>query len=351
MRTRIPGRSEALPTIVAAMIMRMYWGLSLDFQYPLNAAWMCPLVGLAIYLPFAFALRQASLIGDSSPWENLAARVPAPIMGLTAAGFAALLIYDAAAAAGLTAISSNILALDDVSPLLLLIPLALVVFCAVRTGACALGDSARLWLRMLPLFSVIILLVQLGNYKLGWITPILGGGIADILSGGIYCAGCMALTSLLWLLALPDRHKGGLLPWAALAAVVTSAVMFSQQMLIPTMTKTDFTIAARIDLILNNGRMTLSPQIVLDVLWFGNMLHLISAEAVAAAEYLRTILPKIPIAPLAAACALAVCGVSAASGAWVESDPLIVLNLFVVLGAALALLLLTALLGKRGVRA
>lgn len=348
MRTRAPGRSEALPMIGVAMVMRMYWGLSLDFCHPMNAAWMCPLLGFAIYLPFAFALRQAALLGEASPWENLTKRAPAPVAAVIAAIFALLLLCDASASAGLTALSSNILALDDVSPRLLLLPLALVILCAVWLGAPALGNSARLWLRVLPLFVIVILLVQLGNYKLGWLTPILGGGVAAILGGGIYCAGCMALLSLPWLLAVPDRRKGGLTLCAALSAALTAPLLLTQQLLIPAAVKTDFTTAARIDLILNNGRMTLSPQIILDVLWFGNMLYLISTEAVTAAELLRSVAPKLPLWTLAAGCALAVAGISALNGEQVQANPLMALNRFAALGAALALLMLIPLLRKGG---
>ena len=348
MRTRTPGRSAAIPLITTAMIMRMYWGLSLDFPFPLNASWLCPLVGLIIYLPFAFALRQTAMLGNSSPWENLSRRAPAPIMYAIGAGFALVLIYDAAATVHLTALSSNVLALNDVSPLLLILPLALVILCAVRLGADALGNSARLWLRVLPVFLVVILLVQFPNYRPGWITPILGGGAASILSGGVYCAGCMVLLSLPWLLALPDRYGGKLLPWAALSAVAAALLMLSQQLLIPTMTGTELNVAARIDLILNNGRMTLSPQIILDVLWFGNMLYLISLEAVTAAEFLRAILPKLPIWLLAAAVALAVGIAAVKNGAWLKANAAVVCNLFAIIGAALALILLIAIFRKRG---
>ena len=348
MRTRTTGRGAAIPLIATAMIMRMYWGLSLDFPYPLNAAWLCPLVGLVIYLPFAFALRQTAVMGNSSPWENLSHRAPDAAMNVVAVGFALLLIYDAAATVQLTALSSNVLALNDVSPTLLILPLALVILCMVRLGADALGNSARLWLRVLPVFLIVILLVQYRNYRFGWITPILGGGTASILSGGVYCAGCMVLLSLPWLLALPDRYGGRLLPWVALSAVAAALLMLSQQLLIPAMTGVELNTSARIDLILNNGRMTLSPQIILDVLWFGNMLYLISAEAVTAAEFLRTIQPKTPIWPLAAAVALIVGFAAAKGGVWLRANPTFVCNLFAIIGAALALLLLLAIFRKRG---
>ena len=348
MRTRTPGRSAALPLIATAMIMRMYWGLSLNFPYPLNAIWLCPILGLIIYLPFALALRQAVMLGNSSPWENLAHRAPRPVILAAAILFALMLAYDAATAVRLTALSSNVLALNDVSPLLLILPLALVIFCAVKLGMDAMGNSARIWMRVLPIFLIVILIVQSKSYCFGWIAPILGGGLPSILSGGVYCAGCMVLLSLPWLLALPDRHRGGMLPYAALSAGAAALLMLSQQLLIPAMTGVELNTAARIDLILNNGRMTLSPQIILDVLWFGNMLYLISAEAVTAAEFLRMILPKIPIPALAAIAALAIGAAAVWNGALLRANAAVVCNLFALIGAALALLLLTAILGKRG---
>ena len=348
MRTRTPGRSAAIPLIVTAMIMRIYWGLSLDFPYPFNAVWLCPIVGLIIYLPFAFALRQVAALGNSSPWENLSRRAPGPVMCVAAAGFALLLVYDAASAVHLMALSSNVLALNDVSPPLLILPLALVILCVVKLGADAMGNSARLWLRGLLVFIIVILIVQFKNYRIGWITPILGGGTASILSGGVYCAGCMALLSLPWFIALPDRHHGGLLPCVAVSAVAAALLMFTQQLLIPVMMGTPLNTAARIDLILNNGRMTLSPQIIVDVLWFGNMLYLISAESVAAAEYVRMILPKAPILPLAALTALAVGAAATQNAAWLGANAAVMCNLFAIIGAVFALMLLIAIFRRRG---
>ena len=351
MKTRTPGRSAALPLIGTAMTMRIYWGLSLDFPYPLNAAWLCPLVGLLIYLPFAFALRQASALGNSSVWDNLSNRAPKPIMGVAAAGFSLILIYDAAASVQLMALSSNVLALNDVSPIMLVFPLALVILCAVKLGADAVGNSARLWLRVLPVFLFVILIVQSKSYNFGWITPVLGGGAASILSGGIYSAGCMAMLSLIWFPALPDRRSGGLLPCAALSAVAASLLMLTQRLLIPVMMGVPLNTAARIDLILNNGRMTLSPQIIVDVLWFGNMLYLISAEAVAAAEFARTLLPKVPIWLLGVGAALIIGAAAVQNGAWLQVNADVMSSVFAAVGAVLALLLLFAIFRKRGANA
>ena len=94
--------------------------------------------------------------------------------------------------------------------------------------------------------------------------------------------------------------------------------------------------------------MTLSPQILIDVLWFGNMLYLISAESIAAAEYLRALLPKLPVWALAAGVALLTGAAAAQNGAWLRANPTVICNLFAIIGAALALLMLTAIIRKRG---
>ena len=52
--------------------------------------------------------------------------------------------------------------------------------------------------------------------------------------------------------------------------------------------------------------------------------------------------------PLGAACALAIGVVSAVSGEWTGANLMLTLNLYAILGAALAGLLLVALLGRRG---
>lgn len=284
--THLPGRSAAAALVAAGLGMRLFWGLAVDFPFAMNASWICPIIGLLIFLPLGFAINQSSKIGPGGVWTNLTGHLPTfiirPIEGL----LALLLIYDAAVNVRLLASSSNLIALNDVTVHILIFPLVLVICIVALLGADAAGHSARIWLKLLPLFFIILLIVQAKAYRIGWITPILGGGVSSIISGSIYCAGCLALASLAWIIAVPDRDKKGIYFCTCVPCLVVSVLIFVQHVSFPAMINIPLTRAARIELILSNGRMSLSPQLLLDILWFGGLLQLISADVVTAAAYL-----------------------------------------------------------------
>ena len=272
--------------IVVALSTRMFWGLSLDISCAVNAAWMCPILGFLLYLPFAFAVSRADALGNASPIDNLKPHVPRGLFAAISALFALLLMWDGAAAVRLAASSSNAIALSDVPVPVLALPLSIVAGTVVLLGAQAEGNSARIWLKLVPLLLIIIFLVQFKSYNIGWLAPILGDGPSGIIDGGIYCAGAMALLSLPWLISVPDRNDRGVLRYVAFAALATSVMLVSEQMLCPVQLKSALTRSARMELVLSNGRLMLSPQLVVNVLWYGSLLHLISAQASVAAIYL-----------------------------------------------------------------
>lgn len=284
--TKLHGRSAASALIAAGLGMRMFWGLAVDYPLAMNASWICPILGLLVFLPLGFAIEQASKTGSGSVWDNLTDNLPTFIVRPLEGILALLLMYDTAVNVRLLASSSNLIALNDVTVHILIFPLALAICIVVLLGGDAAGHSARIWLKILPLFLLILLIVQAKAYRIGWITPILGGGAASIIQGSIYCAGCFALASLTWIIAIPDRCKRGILLYTCIPGLVVSALMVIQHMSFPAMINIPFTRAARIELVLSNGRMSLSPQLLLDILWFGGLLQLISAEAVTAAAYL-----------------------------------------------------------------
>jgi len=292
--TYLPGRSAAAALFVIAAGMRMFWGMAVDYPFAMNAAWTCPLLGLLIFLPIGFALNQASKIGSKSIWGNLTSGLPSWLARILEIILAMMLIYDAAVVVRLLASSANLIALNNVTVHLLILPLALVVAFVIHLGGDAAGNSARIWLKILPVFGIILFIVQFRSFRIGWITPVFGGGLNSIINGSIYCAGCLALNSLTWMIAVPDRNKRGILVYAAVTSIAVALLMLMQHMSFPALINIPFTRAARIELILSNGRMSLSPQLLLDVIWFGNLLQLISAEVVTAASYLLAPCKRIP---------------------------------------------------------
>lgn len=292
--TYLPGRSAAAALVAAAIGMRMFWGLAVDFPFAMNASWLCPLLGLMIYLPLGFAVHQAGKAGPGSVWENVTRGLPSPITRIGEAFLALVLIYDASVVVRLLASSANLVALNNVTVHILIFPLSLVIIAVILFGGDAAGYCARLWLKVLPLFALILFFVQVKGYRIGWLTPLLGGGLSSIIQGGVYCAGCYSLASLSWIIAVPDRNKRSILFYTAVTGGVVTLLMLALHMSFPAMINIPFTRAARIELILSNGRMSLSPQLVLDILWFGGLLQLISAEVVTAATYLHCVVKKLP---------------------------------------------------------
>lgn len=297
--TYILGRGAASSLLTAALSMRLFVEMTVDFPRALNSSWLCPIVGFLIYLPLAFCIMQASKLNSGSSWENITNGLPKGFVFAAEFMFALFLLLDASSSVRLTASSSNLIALKDITVHLLIVPLAFVVAAVVIMGGDAAGNSARIWLKCLPILLIIMVVVQVRGYRPGWINPLLGSGIGEILEGGIRCAGDMALLSLMWMIALPDRHKGGIMRYCAVSAAAASILLLLQSMSHPAMIGLQLTQAARIELLLSNGRMTLSPQLLLDVLWYGGLLYLIAAEAVCAACFLHRCFPRVSIKVIA----------------------------------------------------
>lgn len=292
--TYLPGRSAAAAMVAVSIGMRMFWGLAVDSPFAMNASWICPLFGFLVFMPLGFAINQAAKLGQGSIWDNLTNHSPAVIAHILELFLTLLLIYDGAVVVRMLASSSNLIALNDITVHILVFPLTLVVAAVIWLGGSAAGNSARIWLKILPLFAVIILAVQYKAFRPGWLTPAFGGGLNSIIDGSIYCAGCLALASLSWIVAVPDRNKHGIFPYTFFPCIAVALLMAAQHMSFPAMINIPFTRAARIELILSNGRMSLSPQLILDILWFGSLLHLISSEVSTAAAYLYSFSSKLP---------------------------------------------------------
>lgn len=342
------GRAAAAVMLSAALAVRLFIGMAVDHPVALNAAWMCPLIGFLIYLPLGLAIGQCDRLGNAGTWENVRRALPSFAAKILEGIFALMLAYDAASSIRLTASSSNIIALGDVSVHLLIVPLMIVTAAVVWMGGDALGDAARIALRILPLFALIVLLVQIAGYRFGWLMPLLGGGFGGIIEGSIYCAGCMALMSLIWLPAIPDRHRNGMVRYVFIPAAAISILLATQQMSYPVMPHAEFTQAARIEMVLSNGRMSLYPQFILNILWYGGLLVLLAAEAVGAAAYIHRMIPGMKTWLLAIAIAAAVSAAAIYNPSWLKKSTEFTGLLFPFIGGLFALPLIEKVFSFRG---
>lgn len=291
--TAIHGRSEAVSMLIAAGIMRLFTGFSVEYCAAGNAAWLNAAAGIILLVPFGLGLYFASRAGNDSTWNNFLRGCPKWLGAAFSFICILLLSIDCAAILRLTAVTANITAHNDVPLFLLLIPLIIVLFLIGVFGSAAEGNSARIWLHILPLFILIIAAVQFKNYEPDWLNPILGNGLPYIADGGLTSAGWLALIALSWIIALPDRNKSNITVVLAAVSAISCVLLAAGQMLVPVLSGTTLTETARIKLFLSNGRIALSIQLILLIVWYGNMLHLMSAEAVTAVCFLRTAIPAL----------------------------------------------------------
>lgn len=343
-----PGRSSAGALLMAAAMMRMFWGLSVDYPVALNATWICPLLGFVISLPLILSISVTSKMAAHGSWQNLTNQLPVSMRMLPGVLFALILLYDAAVTARLTASSSNIIALGDVTVHYLILPLAFVICALVLMGPDAAGHSARIALRILPLFGLILLAVQLKHYRFAWLTPVLGNGVKSILAGAVYCAGSLALVSLIWLCALPDRNSHSICRDLFAACLTVSFAFVCLHMSYPVMPDSDSTRAARIELILSNGRMSLSPHLLLNILWYGGLLYLLAADVLGAASYLHDLLPHLPLWVLAAVITLILSVTAVFNPLWLQNSQKFTQLYFPIIGTIVAICMLAQFIRKRG---
>ena len=292
MKSVLPGRGAAASMMYIACTARVFWGVAVDYTDAMNASWIAALAALVLILPLSFAVRQAAELSSASPWENMARGVPKIIANVFSALFIAVLIFDCAVNMRLLASTANIMALSDIPIAALMLPIALLIAYSVKCGASGVGYSARIYLLCMPLLLIVVFIVEFKAYRIGWLFPILGGGARAIANTAQVCAGWGALICLTSMVSLPDRKRHVLMRAILLAMITAAILLLALRMLYPSLTGAQITRATRADMIFSNGRVALSLQMILTILWYGSILYLLSAEAVTAACYVKIALPK-----------------------------------------------------------
>ena len=286
------GRSAAAPMITVAIAIRLIWGLSLSHIKAYNALWMCPLIGIILFLPVGFAIKLLSGQPTGCAFNAAFLRDKKLTRYIVAFGISLLLVFDASASMHLLSNTADVMALGEAPVWLLALPLALLIFVCNLLGMEAEGRSSRIWIKiMLPMLAVTAF-VQFKNYRPEWLTPLFGGGLKSIFSGGIYSAGCISLLALPWMICVEDTNHSSIIPCAVRGALAASAVLLLLGMLTPSLVKTSHSRTARIEILLGNGRVHLMLQLIMVVLWFANLLHLLNAESTAATAFIRKTMPE-----------------------------------------------------------
>ena len=297
MRLRIP-LSAARAATLAAVVARVFLGLSLQAPDAHNGAWLAALVGGLLALPLVNLM-------------ELMRRRSHPML------CAALLLSTAADAAGVlsdTVRSAGYLALNRVAGPWLLLPVCAAVLWSIAKNGDSVGYAAMAFARLFPLLLMPVALLQLPHYRPAWLLPLLGDGWRGILEDGVRVAGWIASACAVLMVSGDDdgTKKPRRTPSAMLAAgiAVAALLIVLRLMMTPTQLQRDGW-SNRLDALLTNGRAPLYLQLPMIALWYAGMLHLLACEGFACAALLQGLFPRLG----GMACAVAaVAAVALASG-------------------------------------
>jgi len=133
-------------------------------------------------------------------------------------------------------------------------------------------------------FIALVVALQLGYFRLGWLSPILGFGMRGLWIGSLRAAGFF---SILYVSAIAATRSSDL-PGAksivlsvSMSALAASALIVFCLMLAPTLIGAGMSQAQRLDNFLSNGRVALYLQLPMTVIWFIALLYLVSFECIA----------------------------------------------------------------------
>lgn len=266
-----------------AVIARVVCGVIIDMPELMNAGWLTVLLGGLLAPPAAFAVSQLRRTG-SNPSK------------LLCVFFCIIAICDAATVASSIADSASYMALNTSPAVYLLLPqLALCLFC-LRLNGDALGTSAGIWNRILPWILLVVILLQAKDYRPEWLTPVLGPGLPEIVTGSLRAAGWFILPTALYLIAEPGiggksvpltpmKTLGVCTLFAAFICLITSMTMPA----IPD--KNLFSRSFRLDALLSNGRTGLAQQLPIISLWYLGLFYSLLFDMFTAAAMLQALRP------------------------------------------------------------
>ena len=287
--------SGAASAFSAAAVARTFCALTLDEPLLPGGRWLAALLGGVLAAPVVLGIARAK-------GRGLAGAILMPLGALEAAQAARTLAHGA-----------SFLAFDRVPTALLMLPLFLAALRCLWPGGTALGAASRVWLKLLPLFLVPILALQLPHLEPDWLFPLLGSGPRSILGGAIRAAGGFAMLSGLWLVAEDGDGPPHPLRCLAFSALLAAALLAAQEMMAPVMISADSSRVFLLDALLTNGRAPLILQLPMVIVWFIAMLNLLAVQCFLSAALASRLAARanpriVGIAVVAVVAALALAG-------------------------------------------
>lgn len=269
-----------------AVTARVVYGVLIDMPQLFNAGWLCVLVGGALALPIWFAVSQIRKHDINRTSISFRA---------VCAVFFLLCVYDAGILATSVSESASYMALNSTASIYLTLPLLLLCLFCLRFNGNALGSSAGVWNRILPCILVIIILLQLGDYKPEWLTPVLGPGVKELFKSAVKVAGWFTLPVPLLLLTDSDERnpkKASLAYSLCLSAATAALICIAFSMMVPAIPEEKlFVRSFRLETLLSNGRSGLAMQFPAIAIWYLGLFYALLTDVFAGSILLQHAFP------------------------------------------------------------
>ncbi len=257
--------------------------------------------------------------------------------GFIGALFFLILTYDAAAVLRLMSSSAKYVAMPEGNNALIMAVTAVCAVIAAGMGTEAAANAALLWKKAAWVLIVLLLVVQIRQFRAAWLMPILGAGTAVIAEEVIPPAGMFSFAAAGWLLMSPehDKHGTALFRTVIRSGLTAAGLAAAFCMLVPGMIDEMPMRSFRLGRLLANDRAGLSLEMPYVILLYGGMLTMLVFEISASAKALQIIFPKIKSTWCVYAVGALAYGCAAAG--WVERETVRMLSqwYYPLIGAAM----------------
>lgn len=269
------------PLVVIAITARVFYLIAIDYPAIKNAGWIAPLLGGVIAFPILFGARYL-LKAHGYPLVNgiryaLGNRACNGILLI----YSLMFMFEASFMFRILTSSAEYAVLYNMPTAVYLIPTGIMIILIATRGANGVGGAASIFLRILPAFYLLILLMEIPTSNIGWVFPLLGPGHRTILKGSLMCASYYAMIPAFTLLSSGEcvcaykrtkkAHPNSIIHLFLVSVFTSVFLLFIHAIVYPHIPSSQESRSLQLDLLLTNGKSTRAIQLPLLILWFSSL--------------------------------------------------------------------------------
>ncbi|MBQ3080380.1 MAG: GerAB/ArcD/ProY family transporter [Clostridia bacterium] len=265
---------------VLSVSARIYYLISIDYPAAENASWLIPLIGAVLALPAVlsscFLLKRHGYPLAKAIETEMGKNCSRLFFLL----FSLLMTYESACMLRILTGSAEYATLYRQPTSMFLIPTGVIMALIASKGANGVGGAAGIWLKLLPIFYLVILLMEIPTSQIGWLFPILGPGIRKMMPGAVMCAFYFTLIPLIFTVSSGEfvdgrkntRPATPVSPlYAYLACILIPVFLLLVHTIVyPNIPGVQHSRSIQLNMLLANGKSNRAVQLPILIVWFSS---------------------------------------------------------------------------------